>query len=234
MRLLIFAVVWSVSAAAWAQNDHSTGTPVLPPQIPRNFQWEGRWIVSDLGVDVHFTWQGNDGNLQMIAGSDAEEIHFTNLIYNGFLYTLTYKWPGVVPPNCPECVCLGRLTLDELNLCLQSSRYVDTVMLMNNGTETRRQFAHHFRVAVVVPVAPPPNPFTFAVMEGDFFVDRNDSSKVWKLQHFGYQNVLDPALDEWMEIDRFSDTPGNVTLPLSCLFAPCKQGPAFPPGFFCK
>lgn len=82
-----------------------------------------------------------------------------------------------------------RLTLDELNLCLQSSRYVDTVI-------------------------PPPNPFPFAIMEGDFFVDRNDSSQVWKLQHFGYQNLLDPALDGWMEINRFSDTPGEVTLPL--------------------
>lgn len=107
-----------------------------------------------------------------------------------------------------------RLTLDELNLCLQSSRYVDTVILMNNGTDNRRRFARHFRVAVVVPVIPPPNPFPFAIMEGDFFVDRNDSSQVWKLQHFGYQNLLDPALDGWMEINRFSDTPGEVTLPL--------------------
>jgi hypothetical protein len=46
-------------------------------------------------VEVPFTWHGNDGNLQMIAGGESSPIHFTNLIYDGTLYTLTYKWPGV-------------------------------------------------------------------------------------------------------------------------------------------
>jgi hypothetical protein len=54
--------------------------PLHPPQLPRDFQWEGRWIVSDLGVDVPFTWQGKDGNVQMIAGGEEDEIYFTNLI----------------------------------------------------------------------------------------------------------------------------------------------------------
>jgi hypothetical protein len=120
--------------------------PPLPPQLPRDFQWEGRWIVRDLGVDVPFIWQGKDGNAQMIAGGEGYPIHFTNLIYNDRLYTLTYKWPDTVPPlPDDDCFCIGRLTLDELNLCLDSSRYVGAEIL----EETEPRHVHHFRVSVV-------------------------------------------------------------------------------------
>jgi len=111
--------------------------PPLPPRLPRDFQWEGRYVVRDLGVDVPFTWHGKDGNIQMIAGGSTDPIHFSNILYNDHLYTITYKWPNTVPPpSNPECVCIGRLPLDTLNACLGTSRYVGAEILKdkNRGT----------------------------------------------------------------------------------------------------
>ena len=33
----------------------------------------------------------------MIAGGPDDPIHFTNILFDGRLYTLTYKWPDTVP-----------------------------------------------------------------------------------------------------------------------------------------
>jgi hypothetical protein len=90
-----------------------------PPQFARNFSWTGRYEVPDLGVEVPFTWNGNDGNLQMIAGGESSQIHFTNLVYDGTLYTLTYKWPDVERRPCSP---LGPFTLNDLNKALENAR----------------------------------------------------------------------------------------------------------------
>ena len=147
MRTLVISAALLALAAFAGCNASSTATdPPAPPQLPRDFQWEGRWIVSDLGIDVPFTWQGSGGNVQMIAGAEGDPIHFTNLIYDDQLYTLTYEWPDTVPPlPSDDCVCLGRLTLDELNRCLSSSRYVGAEILK----EGEPRHVHHFRVSVV-------------------------------------------------------------------------------------
>jgi hypothetical protein len=71
-------------------------------------------------------------------------------------------------------------------------------------------------------------------MEGDFYVDQEDSSKFWKVLHFGLQNLLDPALDEWAVMQKFKDTAGEVTFPAECIGKCKNDDPAFPPGFFCK
>jgi hypothetical protein len=213
------------------------GTPPAP-RFPRDFQWQGRWVVKDLvpPVDVPFTWQGNNGSGQMTAGGYNYPVYFTNLIYNNKLYTKTYKWPGVIPPAPDKCVCLGGLSLDKLNACIGSSRYVGAETLEDETPHC----VNHFRVAVVLPITPPPRfpfknpPFTIPLMEGDFYVDQGDSSKFWKVLHFGFQNILDPALDEWAVLDEFADSPGQTTLPLDCKLARCPRGDAFPPGFFCK
>jgi hypothetical protein len=169
----------------------------------------------------------------MTAGSDSYPVHFTNLIYNNKLYTKTYKWPGVVPPVSATCVCLGGLTLDQLNACVGSSRYVGEETLED---ETPR-FVNHFRVAVVLPPPRFPfknSPFTIPLMEGDFYVDQADSSRFWKVLHFGFQNLFDPALDEWAVMQTFDDNPGQITVPLDCKLAKCPRGNAFPAGFVCK
>jgi hypothetical protein len=231
MRTRILALL---ASALLAGCDASTtaSEPPSAPQLPTNFQWEGRWIVRDLGVDVPFTWHGKDGDTQMIAGGAEEAIHFTNLVYDGRLYTLTYKWPDTVPPlPSDDCVCLGRLTLAELNLCLSSSRFVGAEILQER--EPRR--VHHFRVSVVFgDPEPQPTYVRAPIMQGDFYVDENDSSEFWKVLHFGFQNVLDPALDEWAVMHRFEDTAGHVELPAECAGACAGDDPAFPPGFFCK
>lgn len=70
-------------------------TPAAPPHplLPANSRGTGRWIVSDLGINVPFSWQGRNGSSQLIAGCPQYRIWFTNLIYGNTLYTVTYKWP---------------------------------------------------------------------------------------------------------------------------------------------
>jgi hypothetical protein len=248
-RILLFLIVGLVllavhSTPIFAADDacgDGTATNAAvppPPQFPTNFQWQGSWVVKDLvpPVDVPFTWVGNNGNGQMTAGGPSYPIYFTNLIYNNKLYTKTYRWPDVVPPVSDACVCLGTLTPATLNACLGSSRYVGEEILENETP----QCVNHFRVSVVLPVLPPPkfpfylSPFTIPLMEGDFYVDSQDSTKFWKVLHFGFQNVLDPALDEWAVLQTFDDTPGQISLPDDCKCAKCPSGNAFPKGFVCK
>ena len=170
----------------------------------------------------------------MTAGSEDEAIHFTNLIYHDQLYTLTYKWDKIVPPRPVECVCLGQLPLETLNQCLNSSRFVGAETLAH----TKHPLVNHFRVGVVFGASTVDPAFRFPVIEGDIYVERHNSSRVRKMLHYGYQNLFDPALDEWLEVDTIKNKPGEVTLPDECtpqmLPKPCPGAPAFPEGYFCK
>jgi hypothetical protein len=226
LALLAFVLLGGCDASTTATE------PPPPPQLPRDFQWEGRWIVRDLGIDVPLTWQGRDGNTQMIAGGAEDAIHFTNLIFDDHLYTLTYKWPNTVPPlPSNDCVCLGRLTVDDLNLCLSSSRYVGAEILQ----EREPRHVNHFRVSVVLGDPETTPVFVRApIMEGDFYVDEKNASRFRKVLHFGFQNVLDPALDEWAVMDTLAEEAGQIALPAECE-GKCKgDDPVFPPGFFCR
>ena len=169
--------------------------------------------------------------MQMIAGGKDYPIYFTNLIYDEKLYTVTYKWPHTVPPLPDDCVCLGGLPLDELNRCLANARYVGAAIL--TGNQPRQ--VNHFRVSVAFgDPEPTPHPFRVPIMQGDFYVDREDSSKFWQVLHFGWQNALDPAFDEWAIMETLKSIPGEVVLPVECKDKCQGDHPAFPPGFFCK
>jgi hypothetical protein len=222
--LALLALVLSLDTPSGATE------PPAPPRLPRDFQWEGRYVVSDLGIDVPFTWHGRDGNLQMVAGDATSAIHFTNILVDGRLYTLTYRWPETVPPPSePKCVCLGRLTLDTLNACLATARHVGAEILKDQG----RRHVHHFRLSVVLGEnATKPDPLRIPIMQGDFYVDSQDPSKPWKVLHYGLQNLLDPALDEWIIMESFADTPGEVTLPPACS-GTCR-GDLFALPLFCR
>jgi hypothetical protein len=216
-----------------AANDARSAKPANdppPPKIPRNFTWTGRYIVPGLDADVPFTWNGDDGNFQMIAGDEDSAIHFTNLVYDGTLYTLTYKWPGV--PRNP-CSNLGPFTLDDLNKGLASARFVGAETL--HDTKTRK--VHHFRAGVVWEPGPeviPPIPgapqIRIPIMSGDIYVDRKDPTKLSKLLHFGLQNLYDTNLDEWIVIDHSKTSAGEVTLPDECASAPVGATAPTPPG----
>lgn len=197
------------------------------PMLPRNFRWKGRYIVRDLidpatgkvGVDVPFTWHGNNGDIQMIAGSEKHPIYFTNFIYDNQLYTYTYKWPGLqeefLPPLEP-CDPLFEFSLEDLNALLAASSYVGAEILK----EKSRRHVHHFRLPIVLPRCPPGFYFRIPILLGDIYVDQKDSSKIWKLLHFGFQNIYDPNLDEWIVINKFEDCPGEIVLPEAC--SPCR------------
>jgi hypothetical protein len=196
--------------------------------LPRNFDSTGRYIVRDLDIEVPFTWQGKAGDSQMIAGGDQYPIHFTNVISGGFLYTLTYKWPGIDRRPCSR---VGPFTLAELNAFLASSRYVGPETI----DDAKQRRVHHFRVGVVWEPPPevlPPGLITpvggnqpggagepkirLPLMLGDFYVDQNDPTTFWRVLHFGLQNLYDPQLDEWMFMDTFARRAGTVTLPAEC------------------
>jgi len=121
------------------------------------------------------------------------------------------------------------LPLDALNACLGASRYVGAEILKDR----RPRHVHHFRVSVVLGESEAkPNPVRLPIMQGDFYVHWTDSSKFWKVLHYGLQNLLDPALDEWIVMQKFTDTAGEVTLPAECS-GKC-GGDAFALPLFCK
>ncbi len=191
-----------------------------PPKLPRNFHGTGTYIVRDLDVEVSFTWDANDGNMQMTAGGPDDPIHFTNIIDGGVLYTLTYAWPGIERRPCSR---VGPFTLAEFNQGLASSRFVGPEILL----EPTRRKVNHFRAGLVVDVPPELVPplgggveLRFPVMVGDFYVDAKDSTKFWQVLHSGLQNLYDRELDEWIVMDSFRRGAGTVTLPEECSAQP--------------
>jgi hypothetical protein len=213
----------STTDAAVTGTSTSTTTrsaPPPPPRIPEDFRWTGRYVVPDLDAEVPFTWEGSGGNFQMTAGGEDEVIHFTNILYEGTLYTLTYQWPGV--PRNP-CSNVGPFSLDELNTGLGSARFVGAETL--DDLEPRR--VNHFRAGIVwEPPADLVGPIEgvpqirIPIMFGDIYVDRDDPTKFWKVLQFGLQNLYDANLDEWIVVDDIDPSPGTVTLPDECATAP--------------
>jgi len=200
-----------------------------PPFLPRNFSWCGHYFVPDLNLDVPFTWNGNNGNMQMTAGSIDYPIWFTNLIYDGFLYTFTYKWPGLVGEQ--KCDKLFPFTMDDLNTIFASASYVGEEIITSDticssgkkvGAEIIEQnkkclHVHHFRLAIALPRAPPGNHFRLPITSADIYVDKTNPSKFWKVLHFGFQNIYDPNLDEWIYVNEFKDVAGEINLPPECV-----------------
>jgi hypothetical protein len=186
------------------------GSPMpLPPQLPRDFRGKGKWVVRDLGITVPFTWEGRNGDSQMVAGGPQYPIWFTNLIYHGTLYTLTYKWPGLTEHPCSQ---IPGFDLDQLNQALQGARFVGQEILQ----QSPNRHVNHWRVGVVVPKQPPGNFLRFPLALGDIYVDQDDRSTFWQVLQFGVQNLYDPELDEWLVMDTFDHKAGTVTLPDRC------------------
>jgi hypothetical protein len=180
-----------------------------PPRLPRNFRGKGKWIVRDLGITVPFTWEGKNGNSQMIAGGPQYPIWFTNLIYKNNLYTLTYKWPNL---NVHPCSKIPGFNLRTLNQALKKSRFVGRETLDLN----RQRRVNHWRVGLVLPKRPPGLFLRFPIALGDIYVDQRNRGTFWQLLQFGLQNLYDPELDEWAKMDTFEHKPGTVTLPARC------------------
>jgi hypothetical protein len=183
-----------------------------PPRLPRDFSGRGKWVVRDLGITVPFRWRGRNGDSQMIAGGPQYPIWFTNLIYRGDLYTLTYKWPNLRDHACSKIPGFG---LSELNGLLRQSRFVGREILQRNP----RRHVNHWRVGVVLPKLPPGKFLRLPLALGDVYVDQRDRGRFWQVLQFGVQNLYDPELDEWAVMDTFDRKPGKVTLPRECVNA---------------
>lgn len=214
MLTVAFVAAAAVTTPALAQSfppesaQHAAASAAkAPPRFPKSFNAKGRYLVPDLDIDVPFTWRGKGGDSQMIAGSEDDPIHFTNVISGGNLYTLTYKWPDISRRPCSN---VGPFSVDALNTFLESARFVGAETL----DDSKLRHVNHWRVGVVWE----------PLMEGDFYVDQDDPTTFWKVLHFGLQNLYDPQLDEWMVIDSWKHKPGKVTLPEECAAA------AAPPG----
>lgn len=230
--VLAVLVTVMVPAAACSSNETTpraesttTGPTVAvprepaPPRLVDDFAWTGRYIVPDLDVEVPFTWTARDGDFQMTAGDDGQPIHFTNVVADGFLYTLTYTWPEI--PRMP-CSPVGEFSIDDLNKGLADAAYVGAEVLEDR--QTREVFHYRSAAAIEVPTEalglPDDAPVArIPVMAGDIYVDREDPGVIWKLLHFGVQNLYDANLDAWIVIDDASSTPGDVSLPQECVDA---------------
>lgn len=201
-----------------AANGPAPGGPAdlpqpAPPQLPADFRATGRYLVRDLGVDVPFTWQGRDGDSQMIAGGPEYPIWFTNLIYQGNLYTLTYKWPNIPPEPPRRCDRIpGAVNRELLNEALATARFVGPEVLQ--GAPDRH--VDHWRLGAVGGHTEPGEFFRFPIALGDVYVDQADPSRWWQVLQFGFQNLFDPELDEWFTLAAFTHQPGQVTLPARC------------------
>jgi hypothetical protein len=198
----------------------AAGSAPPPPQLPRNFHGKGTYVVKDLGVEVPFTWDAKDGDMQMVAGGPGEPIWFTNIIAGGTLYTLTYTWPGIDRRPCSR---IGPYTLAEFNRGLAKAHFVGPEILL---TPTRRN-VDHFRAAFAyeppADVVPPLGggvQLRIPLMSGDFYVDRKDSTKFWQVLHFGLQNLYASDLDEWIVMDTFRTGAGTVDVPAECSSQP--------------
>jgi hypothetical protein len=187
-------------------------TPPRPPQLPANFQGRGRYIVPDLHVNVPFSWQGRDGNSQMIAGGPQYRIWFTNLIYRNTLYTLTYKWPNIPLSPLNPCDKIENFSRQAFNNALKTSRFVGPEILQGN---TNRH-VDHWRLGVVIGSTKAGKEPRLPIALGDIYVDQGDPSQWWQVLQFGLQNLYDPDLDEWFTMSTFSHLPGKVTLPGRC------------------
>lgn len=198
------------SPGAAAAERPAAKTP--PPRLPRNFRGKGSWIVRDLGITVPFTWEGRNGDSQMTAGGPQYPIWFTNLIYRGDLYTLTYKWPNL---NVHSCSKFEGFDLRRLNQGLKKSRFVGREILQRK----KPRHVNHWRVGVVLPQAPPGLFLRFPLALGDIYVDQRNRGTFWQVLQFGLQNLYDPELDEWAKMDTFEHKPGTVRLPARCASA---------------
>ncbi|WP_141576047.1 hypothetical protein [Actinomadura sp. WMMA1423] len=194
-------------AAAAAKGGGPPAPP--PPRLPRDFHGTGKWIVRDLGITVPFTWAGRNGDSQMVAGGPRYPIWFTNLIYKGSLYTLTYKWPGLTDHRCSRIPGFG---LDDLNRTLGTARYVGREILQRRPW----RYVDHWRVGLVAPQFPPGKYPRFPLALGDVYVDQKDPTTFWQVLQFGLQNLYDPELDEWLVMRTFEHAPGRVALPRRC------------------
>ncbi len=145
----------------------------------------------------------------MVAGGPQYPIWFTNLIYHGTLYTLTYKWPNLTDHSCSKIPGFG---LDQLNQALQGSRFVGREIL--EGRPARH--VNHWRVGLVLPQLPPGKFPRLPIALGDIYVDQRDPGTFWQVLQFGLQNLFDPQLDEWLTMKTFQHRPGRVSLPAEC------------------
>lgn len=212
----------STSLREWLATLRSQRRPKDPPvpQLPEKFRWTGRYVVSDLvdprtgklGITVPFEWWGQDGNTQMTAGRPGDPVFFTNFIWNGYLFTYTFAWPQLQPrfifPR-PSVLPVGQFTMSDLNAFFATSRYVGKVILQ----EKEYRYVNHFRLSLVLPQNPPGFRRRFALALADIFVQQNDSTKFRQVLHFGYHNLYDPELDEWIIIDKIERGGGQLTLP---------------------
>jgi len=216
-KLLLGALLAGLLATGGAGPGLAASSPSVPqpPRIPKDFDAEGRYLVPDLGINVPFSFRGSNGNLKMTAGGRNQPIWFMNIIYGKpgvrkQLYTVTYRWPGVTQ-NVP-CGAVGNVSRQSLNAWLARSSFVGREVL--EGSPDR--YVNHWRAAGVLPALPPGNFLRLPITLGDIYTDRSNPATWWKVLHFGFQNVYDPELDEWFELDTFRHRPGKVTLPNGC------------------
>jgi hypothetical protein len=97
----------------------------------------------------------------------------------------------------------------DLNKFFATSRFVGRVILQ----ERDLRFVNHFRATLVLSNGESGNHPRLALAQADLFVEQGDSTRFRQVLHFGYQNLYDPELDEWIIIDKIERGGGTFVLP---------------------
>lgn len=216
IRLLAVLLLFGLIASSFNPGPAKAAGNPEPPRLPRDFNGKGRYLAPDLGIDVPFSFRGSNGNVKMVAGGQDDPIWFMNVIYGKpgetkRLYTVTYRWPGLVDRD-PCSAIPGAFSRTTLNGLLARSSFVGREILLGNPN----RYVNHWRMTAVLPPLPPGNFLRLPIALGDIYVDQNNPTTFRKVLHFGFQNLYDPELDEWFELDTFRKKPGKVTLPDGC------------------
>jgi hypothetical protein len=99
------------------------------------------------------------------------------------------------------------------------SRFVGTEILVENK---RHIWVNHFRIAVALPLGPSGAHFRIPVTAIDLYVDVHDSTVFWKVLQFGFQNLYDPELNEYIVITKHCKLTREIELPIACQHCPPK------------
>ena len=147
----------------------------------------------------------------MVAGGPQYKIWFTNIVYNGNLYTYTYHWPHI--PSVP-CEPIPGASLRGFNdLLKQESHFVGPEILQRD----RSRAVNHWRLGTALTLIPGlPVPIRTPIAQADIYVDQRNPQAWWQVLHFGYQNLYVKNLDEWIKLDSWELKPGPVKLPGVC------------------
>ena len=182
-----------------------------PPRLPANFRARGRWVVRSLGitVPVHLAQrerQQPDGRRGQALPDLVCEPDLPQPALHAHLQVARGRRPPLRPG--PGLLHPEHAQRGPARIAVRRPR--------GPAGQTRTAASTTGGSASSCPRLPPGNHLRFPIALADVYVGQGNRSRWWQLLQFGFQNLLDPELDEWGMLDRFRLEPAPVSLPNRC------------------